>query len=306
MIQIEGLIKDYGDFRALKDISVDIKKGEVIGLLGPNGAGKTTLMRIITGYISASLGSVKVAGKDILDNPKDVKKLIGYLPENCPLYPDMTVRDFLLSMAETKGIRGPKLKERLEYVLEAVKIKDRERSFISTLSKGYRQRVGLAQSLIHDPQILILDEPTVGLDPNQIIEIRDLLMSLKGDRTMVLSSHILPEVSQICERIIVISNGSIVAQGTESELIKQVSGNHKVHVLVQEDFQKAMDLIKTIDGVKEVHVDQNNLIEAEIQGDKDLRSQIAKALVKSNLKLLELRGEGMTLEEIFIQLTQAN
>ncbi len=306
MIQIEGLIKDYGNFRALTDISVDIKKGEVIGLLGPNGAGKTTLMRILTGYIPASLGSVKIAGKDILDEPKDVKKLIGYLPENCPLYPDMTVRDFLLSMAETKGIKGSKLKERLEYVLDAVNLKDREKSFISTLSKGYRQRVGLAQSLIHDPQILILDEPTVGLDPNQIIEIRDLIMSLKGDRTIILSSHILPEVSQLCERIIVIADGSIVAQGSESELVSQVSGSHKVHVLVQERVQEAMDLIKTIDGVQDVLIDHNNLIEAKIQRDKDLRSQIAQVLIKSNFKLLELRGGEMTLEEIFIRLTQAN
>ncbi|MDH5681904.1 MAG: ABC transporter ATP-binding protein, partial [Spirochaetota bacterium] len=266
----------------------------------------TTLMRILTGYMPATYGSAFIDGMDISEYPKEIKKKIGYLPENCPLYPEMTVTDYLKSMAELKGLRGSFLKERLDHVLEAVKITDRRHHIIGTLSKGYKQRVGLAQSLIHDPELLILDEPTVGLDPSQIIEIRELIRNLKGDRTVILSTHILPEVSQTCERIIIISNGSIAAQGSESELIQKLSESGKVYIRVGNKNTEAEAVIRKCDGVKEVKIDSDGLYEIEFIDGQDQRARLAKDIVSSGIDLLELRGEKLNLEDIFIHLTREN
>jgi len=305
MIQVDNLIKEYGSFRAIDDISFQINKGEIVGLLGPNGAGKTSIMRIITGYLSATYGSVKIDGMDIDQHSKEIKKRIGYLPENAPIYPEMTVTDFLKSMAELKGMRGKELSKGLDNVIESVKIGDKRKSIIGTLSKGYKQRVCLAQALIHNPEILILDEPTVGLDPNQIIEIRDLIRGLREDRTIILSTHILPEVSQTCERIIIISRGKVVAQNSESELIKQFADEHKLYISVTGDVNKAMELIKEVDETLATdHIDDH--IEVAFDDRKDLRADIAKKLINNGIDLLELRKEKVTLEEIFIRLTQEN
>ncbi len=304
MIYVENLVKNYNSFEVLKNISLKIDKGEIIGLLGPNGAGKTTLMRILTGYMPATDGTTIINDLNIKENLNDIKKIIGYLPENCPLYPELTVSDFLTSMARLNGVPSKKIKERIDYVLESVKITDKRNKIIATLSKGYKQRVGLAQSLIHDPLILILDEPTVGLDPVQVVEIRNLIKNLKGDRTVILSSHILSEVSQTCERIIIISNGNIVAQGTEEDLLKTLSSTNKIHIQVKERSDEAMEFLQSLDDVQNITIDINHMIQLEMKVDTDSRSKIAKQLIDKNFDLLELRGEKMTLEEIFINLTQ--
>lgn len=302
MIKVENLKKSYGQFQALNDVSFEINKGEIVGLLGHNGAGKTTLMRIITGYIPASDGKAYVDGMDVFEEPKEVKKKIGYLPESCPLYTEMTVTDFLISMAQLKGVKKKNVKQRLEYVLEAVQIKDKRHSIINTLSKGYKQRVGLAQSLIHDPNVLILDEPTVGLDPAQIIEIRELIRKQKNERTVILSTHILPEVSQTCEKIIIISKGQIAEQGTEQEIINRMSNNQRIQIQVGNDAEKAREIIGSTSGVLDVK-GNTSFIDFELEKGKDLRSQIAKSLIEQGIELNELRSEQMTLEDIFIRLT---
>ncbi len=303
MIKVESLIKNYGSFCALNNLSFNIDSGEIIGLLGPNGAGKTTLMRIITGFLQASYGDVEVGGYNIFNNPKEVKEMLGYLPENSPLYPEMTVKEYLVFMAKIRGVNKKNINDRLGYVLTATKIEDKLNSIISTLSKGYKQRVGLAQSLIHDPKVLILDEPTVGLDPAQIIEIRDLINKLKENRTIILSSHILSEVSQVCQRIIILSDGKIVANGTESELLSSISKEHIVNIKVS-DNDKAINIIKGIDGVINVNVNKHNGIEVECQKDSDIRANLAKEIVNNNIDLLELKRTKTTLEELFINLIQ--
>ncbi|MDH4129280.1 MAG: ABC transporter ATP-binding protein [Spirochaetota bacterium] len=304
MIQVQNLVKDYGIYRALKDISFEINRGEIVGLLGHNGAGKTTLMRVITGFIHATSGLVKINNIINHEHPKKIKKIIGYLPENSPLYPEMTVKEFLIYMAQLKGIIRKNIKCRLDYVLEATKIKDKLNSIIRTLSKGYKQRVGLAQALIHDPEILILDEPSVGLDPSQIIEIRELIKTLKGERTIILSTHILPEASQTCERIIIISNGTITAQGTETELINSLSNDDKVKISLKNFNHKAINLINAIEGVNSTQLTSNDTVEVNFDKKKDPRPIIAKVLIDNNFELYSMANDKISLEEVFLRVTQ--
>ena len=223
MIKVKNISKSFGNFEALKNVSFEVNSGEIIGLLGPNGAGKTTLMRILTGYIPASRGQAFIGGFEIHESPKEAKQLTGYLPEFPPLYLEMRVEDQLKYVAQLKGVPDDKIHNRLEYVLDAVKLTERRKQIIGTLSRGYKQRVGFAQALIHDPEVLILDEPTVGLDPNQIIEIRNLVISLRGQKTIIFSSHILPEVVLSCQRVVVINEGEVVADSDIDELLRQGS-----------------------------------------------------------------------------------
>jgi len=237
MIKVEGLVKRYGDFTAIEDISFEIKKGEIVGFLGPNGAGKTTTMRIITGFLPATAGTVKVSNFDIFDRPIEVKKRIGYLPEHPPVYTDMTVKGYLNFVAKIKGVARKERSEAIERVLTRCDLKSVKSTIIGKLSKGFKQRVGLAQALIHDPDVLILDEPTIGLDPKQIIEIRKLIKSLAGDHTIILSTHILPEVTMICERVLILAGGRIVADDNMENLTAQGSLETVFLKLTTEDVQ---------------------------------------------------------------------
>ncbi len=233
MIVVKNVNKDYGYFRAVNNVSFEIQKGEIVGFLGPNGAGKTTMMRVLTGYLPATSGEAYIDNYEVHKDPANVKKRIGYLPENPPVYPEMRVSDYLKFVGRLKGLSEDKVNERLEYVLDAVQIRERSKQIISTLSRGFKQRVGLAQTLIHDPEVLILDEPTVGLDPNQIIEIRNLIKSLGGEKTIIFSTHILPEVVLTCKRVLVISAGQLVADESVGNLLAYGGKDIDVNDLMQ-------------------------------------------------------------------------
>lgn len=303
MLKVEKLTKDYGKFRALNEVSFEIQKGEIVGLLGHNGAGKTTLMRIITGYLSASGGSVSIDGLDLFDEPHKVKEHIGYLPETCPLYPEMTVLDFLESMGSIRGLKKKLLKERIDFVLSKLSLIEKKNSLILNLSKGYKQRVGLAQSLIHDPELLILDEPTIGLDPTQNIEIRELIRTFAGEKTVILSSHILPEISQTCQRILIISQGKIRADGTEEELIRSVNKDQKVYIEIgNQSSEKALKVLNDIKGVRKADLQNDGII--EVEQEEECRTEMTQRLVKNQIPLLEIRLKRPSLEEVFIQLTE--
>ena len=305
MIEVEGLTRYYGAKKAISDVTFQVKKGEILGLLGPNAAGKTTTMRILTCFMPPTSGKATVGGYDIFENSIDVRRITGYLPENPPLYMDMTARDYLEFVARIKGTPKDKLISEVDSVVEKAAIGDVQNRIIGKLSKGYKQRVGLAQSLLNNPQIVILDEPTVGLDPKQIIEIRDLIRHLKGDHTVILSSHILPEIEQTCERVVIINQGKVVAQDTPEELTRKLKGGEKVILQVEgssEDINKALKGIKGIDkmDIEEVKQGVNKII---IESDKDLRKDLAKKVVNSGLGLLELTVDKFTLEDIFLELT---
>ncbi len=309
MIQVNNLVKRYGDSEVLHSVSFTIEKGEVVGFLGPNGAGKTTTMRILTGYIPATAGEVTIAGLSVQDNPLDIRRKIGYLPENVPLYNEMTVEAYLRLMGELKGIDGVKLQNGVTEVMESCSIIKMRNRVIDTLSKGYRQRVGIAQALLGDPDILILDEPTVGLDPNQIIEIRSLIKDLGKERTVILSTHILPEVSQTCSRILIINNGTLVAQGTPEELTAKINTKTILTIKVlgndEDGLEKVLSAVsKDIVKVACDHSGETTIASVEVATDKELRPEIAKALIKGKYDLLELHAETLGLEELFLQLTQ--
>jgi len=285
-----------------------VEKGEILGFLGPNGAGKTTTMRILTCFLPATEGTARVAGFDVFDAPMEVKRRIGYLPENPPVYNELTVDSYLDFVAKIKGVDPKQRKKRIEEVKNRVSIKEYSGTLIKNLSKGYKQRVGLAQALIHDPQVLILDEPTVGLDPNQIIEARQLIKGLSGNHTIILSTHILPEVSMTCQRVVIISKGKIAAVDTPENLTRQLQGAERVYLEVKGPEAMVKTRIKEIEGV--LRVDSNKLdgdeafsfsVETELK--KDIRSRIAKKVVENGYDLLELRTLSMSLEEVFLQLT---
>ena len=307
MIEVERLTKRYGPTVAVSDVSFEVRKGEILGFLGPNGAGKTTTMRVITGYLPPSDGKVRVAGFDVVEEPLEAKRRTGYLPESPPVYPDMTVREYLAFVARIKGVPRREVKKRLEEVNEKCAITDVQRRQIGKLSKGYRQRVGLAQTLIHHPDVLVLDEPTAGLDPKQIIETRQLIKGLAGEHTVVLSTHILPEVSKTCQRVIVINEGKIVAVGTPDELTHRLQGYETVLVTVVGPAAEVMAKLQTVRGVNWVEPrdssDGRVLFEVHSEKDKDVRAELARAVVESNWKLLELKTSGMSLEDIFLKLT---
>lgn len=307
MIEIQNLTKRYGQIRAVNNLNFTVEKGEVLGFLGPNGAGKSTTMNIITGYIPSSEGTVKVNGYDIMESPKEVKKLIGYLPEHPPVYLDMTVIDYLNFVADLKMLDKKLKKNQLNDIMELVKIGDHRNRLIKNLSKGYKQRVGLAQSLIGNPQVLILDEPTVGLDPKQIIEIRKLIKALGKEHTIILSSHILPEVSVVCERVVIINNGEIAAIDTPENLSKGLGAATKLLVTIAGPRSSIENAIREIYGVTYVETGVEKDREAFsyiIEADKeiDIRKPLFFAMAKLGYPILELRGLNLSLEDIFLQI----
>jgi ABC-2 type transport system ATP-binding protein len=307
MIKVKNLTKWYGKNKALDDVSFEVSTGEVLGFLGPNGAGKSTTMNIITGYLSSTKGTVEVDGAEILDNPKAVKKNIGYLPEVPPLYPEMTVIAYLEFMFDLKKVTVNKV-EHIEEICELVKISDVKDRLIKNLSKGYRQRVGLAQALLGYPPVLILDEPTVGLDPKQIIEIRNLIESLAKKHTIILSSHVLPEVQSICDKILVINKGKIVAFDTSENLANSLNKNAKLTVRIEGDGNKIFNMLKDLDGVIKIDKksNDNNIYEYEVEYNKDLdiRRPLTKKISDIDAVILSISDVNMSLEAIFLELTE--
>ena len=307
MIEVVGLTKRYGPTLAVSDVSFEARKGEVLGFLGPNGAGKTTTMRVITGYLPASEGTVRVAGYDIAEEAIEAKRRTGYLPENPPVYPDMTVFEYLAFVARIKGVPRKDVKTRVQEASEKCAVTDVGHRQIGKLSKGYRQRVGLAQALIHNPEVLILDEPTAGLDPKQIIETRELIRGLAGQHTVVLSTHILPEVSKTCGRVVVISQGKIVAQGAPDELTHRLQGYETVLITVEGPAAEVLEKLQRVTGVQMVEpkdaANARTTFEVQAAKDHDVRAELARAVVESRWNLLELKTSGMSLEDIFLKLT---
>jgi ABC-2 type transport system ATP-binding protein len=307
MIEVQNLTKRYGPTLAVSDVSFDVRKGEILGFLGPNGAGKTTTMRVITGYLPPTDGKVRVAGFDVVEEPLEAKRRIGYLPENPPVYTDMRVTEYLAFVARIKGVPRREIKSRIEEASEKCAITDVAQRQIGKLSKGYRQRVGLAQAILHNPDVLVLDEPTAGLDPKQIIETRELIKGLAGQHTVVLSTHILPEVSKTCQRVVVINAGKVVAVGTPDELTHRLQGYETVLVTAEAPADEMIDRLQSIDGVNwvEPRESKEGRITLEVQSEKgrDMRPELARAVVESQWKLLELKTSGMSLEDIFLKLT---
>jgi ABC-2 type transport system ATP-binding protein len=307
VIEVQHLTKRYGGVTAVSDVSFRVEKGEILGFLGPNGAGKTTTMRILTGYIPATEGRATVAGYDVFDKPIEAKRRTGYLPETPPLYPDMTVREYLQFVSKIKGVPAKERKDRVEQVMKKTFVADMAVRACSKLSKGYRQRVGLAQAILHNPDVLILDEPTAGLDPNQIIETRKLIRELAGDHTIVLSTHILPEVSQTCQRVVIINKGKVVAVDTPENLTDRLQGSSTMFVQVEGDPSSAQAALSRVAGVTRVATSatRERVVSFEVDSEKgrDVRRELAQAVVASGLGLLELRPMRMSLEEIFLSLT---
>lgn len=301
MIDVQHLTKFYGNVPAIQDVTFQIEKGEVVGFLGPNAAGKTTTMRILTGFLPPSAGTARVAGYDVFHDSLEVRRRIGYLPETVPLYPEMTVYGYLDYVARLRN--ADQRNDRIWNVMERVALDDRADDLIGKLSKGYRQRVGLAQALVHDPEVLILDEPTIGLDPNQIIEVRELIRELGKEHTIILSTHILPEVSQTCERVIIINQGRIVAMDTPDRLTTRLKGNERVFVQVAQPVEGVEEALKGINGVNAVEARNHGVYEVECALGADRRSDIASMAVQRGWGLLELRPMGLSLEDIFLQLT---
>jgi ABC-2 type transport system ATP-binding protein len=305
MIEVEHLTKYYGLNAAIEDVTFRAEKGEILGLLGPNGAGKSTTMRILTGFMPPTSGTARVAGYDVVENSLEVRRRIGYLPENVPLYTDMTVSAYLDFVARAKQV--PARTESVEWAMEAARVDHVAGNIIGRLSKGYRQRVGLAQALLGDPEVLILDEPTVGLDPNQIIETRSLIKELGGDRTIVLSTHILPEVSMVCGRVVIINRGSVVAVDTPEGLTRRLAGGDRVAMVVRGPAREVQQRLSRVRGVQSIDVapgvDGAVRVEVDVKGHQDVREQLAAAVVTTGWGLLELRSHSLSLEDIFRQLT---
>lgn len=308
MIEVKNLTKRYGDIKALDDISFTVDTGEVLGFLGPNGAGKSTTMNIITGYISSTSGTVTVDGTEILENPRETKRKIGYLPEIPPLYPEMTVRKYLEFMFDLKKVKLPK-KEHIEEIMRLVRITDMADRLIKNLSKGYRQRVGFGQALLGNPPVLILDEPTVGLDPKQIIEIRKLIRSLGKKHTVIFSSHVLSEISATCDRIIVISEGRLVADSKADELSKALADTQKLSLTVEGSPSDVLGEIKKIPGVKKYMKvrelgEKSAVYSVEYGNEFDIRREVFSAMARINAPILEMKSGNESLEDMFLKLTQ--
>ena len=311
MIEVQHITKRYGTVTAVDDVSFRVERGEILGFLGPNGAGKTTTMRILTGYMPATEGRAMVAGYDVFTQPLEAKRRTGYLPETPPLYPDMTVREYLDFVARIKGVPSAERKPRVSAVMERTHVADMAERHCAKLSKGYRQRVGLAQALIHNPDVLILDEPTAGLDPKQIIETRGLIRSLAGDHTIVLSTHILPEVAQTCQRVVIINKGRVVAVDTPDNLTARLKGSATMYVQVEAAGADAAAALAAVPGVTRVTaVDHHEpaargpaAFEVESAPETDVRRELARAVVTRGWGLLELRPVRMSLEDVFLQVT---
>ena len=311
MITVNELTKRYARTTAVDHISFDVQKGQIVGFLGPNGAGKTTTMRMLTCFMPPSSGTATVAGFDVLDQPMEVKKRIGYLPETPPLYPEMETGEYLSYVGKLKGLSGSELANRVDYVCDRCAVADVKTKLLGKLSKGYRQRVGLAQAIIHNPDVLILDEPTAGLDPKQINETRDLIKGLAGDHTIILSTHILPEVEQTCQQVIIINKGKLVATDSVQNLQNRARGVQSMLVDVSSrdgslDAAMVQNRLQQIAGVSKVTVRQprNNSVVLEVESQKGFaRGDLARTIVQSGWDLNELRPAAMSLEEVFLQLT---
>jgi ABC-2 type transport system ATP-binding protein len=310
MVEVDGLTKRYGDHLALNNVSFSVKEGEILGFLGPNGAGKSTTMNILTGYLSSNSGTVKILGFDIMENPIGAKKNIGYLPEVPPLYPEMTVISYLKFIFGIKKIKLKK-EEHITEIMANTGILEVSGRLIKNLSKGYKQRVGLAGALIGDPKVVILDEPTVGLDPKQIIEIRNLIKDLKKKHTVIFSSHILSEVQSVCDRVLVINKGKIVANDTTNNLSKQLKNKYALRAIIEGKEEFIVDLLKSIEGVECVEVLDNsktqkdvNEYKLDVSGQKDIRRDLFFTLSKTSNPLLGLESSNFSLEEIFLKLVE--
>ena len=306
MITVSSLTKTYGPKIAISDVTFDVKPGEILGFLGPNGAGKTTTMRILCGYLPATSGSATVAGYDIFQDSLQVRRRIGYVPEGVPSYPEMTVQSYLNFMAQIHGVSRVTRKDRVNQVMKLCHVDDVKNTQVGKISKGYRQRVGIAQALVHDPPVLILDEPTVGLDPKQITDTRQLIKSLGGTHTILLSTHILPEVSMICNRVVIISGGRVVAEDTPENLTRRLHGAERINLEVRgpvEDIRAAIRRLPNVLNVEASSLDGRPRFVVESAVGQDIREELASTVVGNGWGLLELRAEGMSLEQVFLELT---
>ena len=308
MIEVKDLTKSFGERTAVDHVSFVVNRGEILGFLGPNGAGKTTTMRILTGFLPATSGTAQVAGFDVFNDSLEVRKRIGYLPENPPLYLDMSVSAYLEFVARIKNVPAEKRQARVDDAMAKTNITDKRHELIKRLSRGYKQRVGLAQALVHDPEVIILDEPTVGLDPKQIIEVRHLIKGLAGSHTIILSTHILPEVSMTCDRVVIINRGRIAAIDTPANLTTQLKGVQNVLLEVAADQNAVSAAVREIPGVRKVTAEPAGgngrvALMVEVSSGQDVRSQIAARIVGRGWPLYELRGVNLSLEEIFLELT---
>jgi len=309
VIEVQHVTKRYGPVAAVDDVSFRVEAGQILGFLGPNGAGKTTTMRVLTGYLPPTEGTATIAGFDVLEEPIEVKRRTGYLPESPPLYPDMTVREYLTFIARINRLPAAERPARIDRVMERTSVGDVADRHCSKLSKGYRQRVGLAQAILHNPDVLILDEPTAGLDPKQIIETRELIKELAGDHTIILSTHILPEVAQTCERVVIINKGRVVAEDSPDNLTGRLHGAVTIQLQVDTLGADPTDTLQAVPGVASVNVgdpgSDGRTVEVQSAQDVDVRRDIANAVVSSGWGLLEMRRARLSLEEIFLQLTTA-
>ena len=309
MIEVNNLVKRYGDHTAVDHLSFKIEKGKIYGFLGPNGAGKSTTMNIITGYIASTEGTVSIDGHDILEEPEKARKCIGYLPEQPPLYFDMTVLEYMRFAADLKKIPKNKKNEMIEEVMDRVKITDMKNRLIKNLSKGYRQRVGLAQAILGYPDVIILDEPTVGLDPKQIIEIRDLIKDLRQKHTVILSSHILSEVSAVCDYVLIISHGKLVASDTPENLSKLAAGSNNLSLVVKGDKEKIRILLGEISGVRDISIEGSGEegewnVKLTTEEHTDIREDVFFKMAENRYPILEMQSRKVSLEEIFLELTE--
>ncbi len=309
LIEVKHLSKKYGDHLAVDDLSFTVETGQIYGFLGPNGAGKSTTMNMITGCLAATSGQVLVGGYDIFAQPKEAKRLIGYLPELPPLYPDMTPAEYLRFVAEAKGVDPAKIDEQVSHVLELTRVTELKDRLIRNLSKGYRQRVGLAQAILSDPQVVILDEPTVGLDPKQIIEMRELILELGKNRTVILSSHIMQEISAVCDHLIIISQGKLVASGTPDELSGKLAGSKQLTVTVLGEEAAVRQALASLEGIQSMQIAPSLTSEGaqelviETAGDTDIRQALSLALSAAGLAIIGMNAKTVTLEDIFLELT---
>ena len=310
MIEVNNLVKRYGDHTAVDHLSFKIEKGKIYGFLGPNGAGKSTTMNMITGYIASTEGTVTIDGHDILEEPEQAKKCIGYLPEMPPLYFDMTVLEYMNFVADLKKIPKDKKKSMVEEVMEMVKISDMRNRLIKNLSKGYRQRVGLAQAILGYPEVIILDEPTVGLDPKQIIEIRDLIKSLKKKHTVILSSHILSEVSAVCDYVLIISHGRLVASDTPENLERYLGESGLIEIETRTEASKVKEVLKNVPGIEKVSLktDASGITSGQIREKRgqDIREELFTTFAEKKMPLLKLNPVQVSLEDVFMELTQSD
>ncbi|MCX8059281.1 MAG: ABC transporter ATP-binding protein [Spirochaetes bacterium] len=299
MIKLVNVTKEYGKFKAVDKISFEIKKGEIVGFLGPNGAGKTTTMRVITGYFLPTSGEVYISNYNIEEEPDVAKSLIGYLPENPPLYPEMPVNDYLKFVGLIKGLSKNVINNRIDYVIEKTALQEKRFEKIKTLSKGLKQRVGIAAAIIHDPEVLILDEPTIGLDPLQIIEIRNLIKEIGKEKTILLSSHILAEVQEVCDKVIIIHKGKILAQDSKDNLKKKITSGLRILIKVKNPDENIIQILKGVVGVKEVILNENKEILVFTEDIENIQNDLSKKILENGYTLLEIKEEEMSLEEIF-------